>query len=308
MNLGDLKPHPAHPRVHELAEGPSWDPGSGALQWVDIERGELLTGTLQEDGQVALTSVSTFADRVSCAARSIAGDTVIAVGTTLVRCDRLGGLTLITDAVPDRIDPATPWRYNDGKPDPSGRLIVGTLALDGESQRQVLARLEDDGSLTTIDDDLTLSNGLAWSTTLGLMFSVDTLSRRVFRRPYDAVSGEWGERQVLIHFDDEHPDGMCIDAEDHLWIAFWGSGETRRYSPAGRLVGSIRVAAPHTTCPVFAGPELETLVITTATQDLSSGALALYPDSGKIFTVKPCVRGAAATPWNGLAPSKGRTA
>lgn len=44
---------------------------------------------------------------------------------------------------------------------------------------------------------------------------------RVFTRPYDPVTGETGEREVLIQFDDGYPDGMCIDADDHLWIAFW---------------------------------------------------------------------------------------
>ena len=30
--------------------------------------------------------------------------------------------------------------------------------------------------------------------------------------------------------DDGFPDGIAIDAADHLWIAVWGTGQVRRYA------------------------------------------------------------------------------
>lgn len=98
---------------------------------------------------------------------------------------------------------------------------------------------------------------------------------------------------------------MCVDAEDHLWIAMWGKGEVRRYSPDGELVRTITVPAPHVSCVCFAGPHLETLVITTATQDLTEAQLNEFPLSGHLFTVQPGVRGLPQTLWSGFVTRSG---
>ena len=55
---------------------------------------------------------------------------------------------------------------------------------------------------------------------------------------------------------------MCIDAEGHLWIAVWGAGQVRRYTPDGELVGVVDVPAPHTTSVAFVGDGLDRLLIT----------------------------------------------
>ncbi|KHL04755.1 SMP-30/gluconolactonase/LRE family protein, partial [Sinomonas humi] len=80
----------------------------------------------------------------------------------------------------------------------------------------------------------------------------------------------------------------------------WGLGEVRRYSPDGELTESVSVPAPHTSSVVFAGPELDTLVITTATQDLTDAQLAEYPASGRLFTARPGVHGLPQPLWSGL--------
>ena len=54
-------------------------------------------------------------------------------------------------------------RLNDGACDPAGRFLVGSLALDGRAGEESSYRLDGDGGVTVIDDDLTLSNGLALS-------------------------------------------------------------------------------------------------------------------------------------------------
>ena len=54
-------------------------------------------------------------------------------------------------------------RLNDGNVDPAGRFVVGSMSLAGPSEQETLVRLEHNGSVTTLDDDLTLSNGITWS-------------------------------------------------------------------------------------------------------------------------------------------------
>src|SRR5690606_5761718 len=91
------------------------------------------------------------------------------------------------------LDPAQERRLNDGACDPAGRMLVGTLALGDPTGAEVLVRLEDDGTLTTLDDDLRLSNGLAW-TPAGTFYSVDTEADVIHARSYDAETGQVGER------------------------------------------------------------------------------------------------------------------
>ena len=61
----------------------------------------------------------------------------------------------------------------------------------------------------------------------------------------------------------------------------WGMGEVRRYTPDGVLDRGIRVPAPHVSSVAFAGPDLDTLVITTATQDQTEEQLAGHSALGK---------------------------
>ena len=178
---------------------------------------------------------------------------------------------------------------------------MGTLSLEGPSEREVLVRLEADGRLTVLDDDLALSNGLAWSSDGRRMFSVDTLRHTVSVRDYDPGSGAVGPRRVHLRLDDGLPDGIALDAADHLWVAIWGGGEVRRYAPDGTLVDRVATGAPHTSSVAFAGDDLRTLIITTATSELSDDQLRAHPDSGRLFTAPVDVPGLPVAPWQGPA-------
>ena len=176
---------------------------------------------------------------------------------------------------------------------------MGTLSLEGPSEREVLVRVEADARLTVLDDDLALSNGLAWSSDGRRMFSVDTLRHTVAVRDYDPGSGAVGPRRVHLRLDDGLPDGIAMDAADHLWVAIWGGGEVRRYAPDGTLVDRIATGAPHTSSVAFAGDDLGTLVITTATSELSDDQLRAHPGSGRLFTAPVDVPGLPVAPWKG---------
>lgn len=278
-----------------LGEGPWWDPIRSRVLWVDIRTGRIFSGVLQPDGTIIPQEIVQLDETVGAVAADGAGAWIIAGQECLYV--RTGDGTIHTG--PRILPPGTGRRLNDGKPDPVGRYLIGTLALDGPSTEEKLVQLDFDGSRRVIDDDLTLANGLAWSADGRTLYSIDTERRVVFARSYNIETGETGPRDILLSIDEGYPDGMTIDAEEHLWIAMWGIGQVRRYSPTGSLVQTIDVPAPHTSSVVFAGPDLDTLVITTATQDLSAEQLTRYPLSGRVFTTKPGVRGLRQPLWNG---------
>ena len=284
----------ANPEQCELGEGPIWDPIRRRVHWLDIRRGTFYSGRLQDDGTITLDDRVSLDGTIGAAAVATSGRVLLARNHRLAR---LGANGVAQDDPPIiASDPGR--RLNDGKPDPAGRFVVGSLRLDGPSASEELIRVEDDGSTTVIDADLTLSNGLAWTRDGAVMYSIDTMRQTVFARDYDAAIGRVGPRVEFLRITEGYPDGMCLDEEEHLWIAMWGLGQVHRYSPTGELVGVIDVPAPHTSSVAFVGDDLATLVITTATQDLSPQQLEEFPHSGRLFTAVPGVRGLPQPLWN----------
>ena len=174
----------------QLAEGPVWDVARQRLLWVDILAGSVLEGTLR-DGQIEVTLRHHFDGMVGAVTVADDGAILVAAQEHLVVLDPDGNRH---DGV--RIVPAGQRRrLNDGSTDPAGRFLVGTLSLGDPSEREILVRLEPDGHLTVLDNDLTLSNGLAWSTDGIKMYSVDTNRQTIYVRDYDPTSGAVGERR-----------------------------------------------------------------------------------------------------------------
>ncbi len=276
-----------------LAEGPVWQ--DGRLFWVDLANGVVLEGTINGDRDIAVRQRWEFGPYVGAVVPSSDGRLLVAATDRLIVVHPDGRRT---DG-PRILPPDTGRRLNDGKVDPSGRFLIGTLTIGKDSTIELLERVEDDGSLTVIDDDLHLSNGLAWSRDGSLLYSVDSRDHVIWVRDYDAASGSFGDRRRFVTIDDGLPDGMCSDADDGIWVAIWSAGEVRRFSADGEHTDTVVVAAPSTTSVAFVGPDLDLLLITTAQDEITPEQKVQFPDSGRLFTVRVGRRGLPTTPWSG---------
>jgi sugar lactone lactonase YvrE len=280
---------------YELGEGPLWDAARERMLWVDINAGTVYGGHL-EGGFVATDTEMRFEETVGTVVCDAAGELLVAGARRVYRVLGEGRVAVRASLVPD----AKPSRLNDGACDPAGRPLVGSMALDRRQGEECLYRLEEDGGVTVLDGDLTISNGLAWSPAGDVLYSVDTLPGVVWRRPYDPATGAYGERTEVVRLGrGGWPDGLCVDTDGNLWVAIWGGGEVRCYTPAGERLATVSVAAPHTSSVAFAGPERDLLVITTATHQLSAAQLEQYPLSGRLFAAHVGAVGLPVTPWSG---------
>lgn len=270
----------------ELAEGPVWDVSRGLLWWVDILAGHVHA---IDPGSGARTWFD-------------AGDPVGAVGLT-----RGGGLVLaladgfalagdngdqLTRVPGFSVDQAS--RFNDGKPDPWGNFIAGTMAWDESGHPPgSLYRLSPDGTVTELFGDVSLSNGLDWTDDRRLFYYADSISGRVDLFATDPDTGALSGRRpfVAIPKADGSPDGLTLDAEGCVWLAVWGAGELRRYTPDGRLDTVVRLPARQVTSAAFGGPDLATLYITCAWAGLTPAGRADQPHAGDIFACTPGVTG-----------------
>lgn len=276
-----------------LAEGPVWSASTNAVLWVDIERGQVFVGELDEDWVTEVRSVQ-FAGRVGVAVPGPNGSLLVAEEHRLTKVESDGKLS----AGPLVVEDSDSSRTNDGACDPQGRFLIGTMAYDGLGGHDRLSRVEDDGSLLTLDADLGISNGVAWSPEGAIMYNADTLRGVVWARDYDSVSGEVGPRREHLRVEG-YPDGICVDRVGNIWVAVWGAGEVRCYSSDGAVRDVVAVSAPHVSSVAFVGQDLERLLITTASRDLDERGLAQYPDAGRLFLVDVGVAGAPTYEWSG---------
>jgi sugar lactone lactonase YvrE len=271
-----------------LSEGPVWDPDSASLTWVDIEAGRILTARWADGALSAPTSID-VGEYVGCAVPLNDGRVLTALTRQLGVIEADGTTTRSRELI------SAGTRFNDGKIDPQGRLVVGTISLQESGEAQLLLRLERDGAITVLDDDLQLANGLGWSPDGRTLYSIDTLAETVYRRDYG--EDRTGKRSALVvgaPFD-----GMTVDARGDLWVAIWGAGEVRCFDPLGEPVPerTIRVAAPHTTSVTFVGATLDTVVITSASRDLTEAERVRWPDAGGLFCASDGTVGLPPTPW-----------
>jgi len=118
---------------------------------------------------------------------------------------------------------------------------------------------------------------------------------------FDIDGGRVGERREFLRFGerDGYPDGMTVDSEGCLWIAFWDGWSVRRYSPNGEWLESIKIPVARPTSCAFGGRDLDRLYITSASIGLDDEALEMQPNAGGLFMVMPGVRGLAEVPFAG---------
>jgi sugar lactone lactonase YvrE len=285
---------PASPEIYGLAEGPVWDAPRDRLLWVDINAGAVHAGVLDGD-RIEARDRFTIGGTAGAVACSAAGELLVAGARHLYTIGVDGTVTRRQQVVPDdRVA-----RLNDGKCDPAGRFLVGSMTLDEHRGGEVLLRVDHDGRVAVLDDDLSLSNGIGWSPDGTVLYHADSLQRMVWSRGYDTATGAVGERRELVHLDDGSPDGMCVDVQGNIWLAVWGAAQVRCYSPSGTQLATIEVPALNTSSVAFVGPDRDLLMITSASEQLSAAQLATYPDSGRLFTCRVGVTGLPVAPWDG---------
>ncbi|TCD01891.1 SMP-30/gluconolactonase/LRE family protein [Erythrobacteraceae bacterium CFH 75059] len=268
-----------------LGEGPVWLAREQALFWTDIA-GQRLYRWSQEDGVRRID--------VSCPVcwlvpRAAGGFVAGGYGDLLFVDDAF------TVTVAAQIEPHRPGnRFNDAKVDKKGRLWAGTMDRAERMDSGTLYRIDPDLSWCAADDGYRVPNGPAFSLDGRTMFHADSARRRIYA--YDLTpDGMTGNRRVHLQFDDAHgfPDGMTIDADGCLWVAFWDGWCVRRFAPDGRLLAELAVPVQRPTSVTFGGAALDRLFITSARRDLSDEVLAGQPLAGGTFMLEPGVRGVA---------------
>jgi sugar lactone lactonase YvrE len=277
-----------------IGEGPAWDTSNGTLLWVDI------------GGRRVHRLDPTTGRTWSRELEQMVGAVLPRASGGLALCLQDGVWVTDSDEGPARFlvgveadDPVT--RMNDVKTDRAGRLWGGTMAIDARPDAGAFYRIDPDGTVTTVARRTTISNGIDWSLDDRLMYYIDSATHRLDVFDFDLATGSASGRRPLIRFEPELglPDGMTVDAEGHLWVAFYQGWSVRRYAPDGRLDRVVKLPVERVTSCAFGGPDFADLYVTSATDGITESGLREQPMAGGLFVVRPGVQGRPIVPFAG---------
>jgi sugar lactone lactonase YvrE len=277
-----------------LGECPLWSLAERALYWVDINAPSLNRFDPASGGNIVMPmpeSIGSFALRHD-------GGFVVALRSGIWLCDAQG--TLERRAIAAPYDP-TRFRFNDGRCDPQGRFIVGSMDQKHDTDDAALYRVDRDFTLTRLFGNITISNGLAWSPDGATMYHADTPTRTVRAFDYDGVTGTLSRPRTFVqwHGDTERPDGGTVDSAGNYWIAHYRGGHVVQVAPDGTVLAQHPVPAMCPTMCAFGGPDLRTLFVTSARQMRDADELARLPQSGGIFAMRVDVPGLPEVRFHG---------
>lgn len=265
--------------VSQWGEGPIWH--ANRLLYVDIEAHKILSF----DPKSGKETIWDVGQRVGTVVPRAKGGLVWAGDDGLFFFNESSGAsTAITDPEPNLPDN----RFNDGKCDPAGRFWAGTICL----------KKRPEGSLYVLHTDLrvekkfgpvTNSNGIIWTKDASTMYYIDTPSKKVRAFDFDNATGNINHERIVWDTSDDpsSPDGMTIDSEDRLWIAFCHGAKVVCFDPATkRIEEQIDFPCIETTACAFGGDDLGDLYITTGIKPGLEEATA-----GRLFVCRPGARG-----------------
>lgn len=259
-----------------LGEGPTWDPATGRLIWVDILSARIHT----YDPATGRRTVMATEQHVGAAKPRAGGGLVVNLRDGIGLYDADGAFCwLVHDAEPGR-------RGNDAAVAPDGSLWAGTMRYDDTEAGGSLTRVAPDGTATRVLPLVACSNGTGWSPDGRLMYYVDTPTRRI--DVFDVHGEQVVDRRPFATVEEGagFPDGLTVDAEGAVWVALWDGAALRRYTPDGTLERTVELPVRRPTACAFGGQELRDLYISTARAGLDaphplSGSLLVLPDAGR---------------------------
>ena len=264
-----------------LGEGPAWDSKTQTLYWLDILEKRIYAGD---------QLLAQLDDLIGCLAPRKNGNLILGKRASFVDFEPDSSQQTVLATLKES---ATTNRINDGKCDPAGRFIAGTMDMNETDPTGALYSF-DGKQVMQLFSGVTISNGLAWSPDHKTFYYIDTPTREVKAFDYDLATGQIANPRVAIHVPDSlgWPDGMTSDADCNLWIAMWGGAQVTRWNPKdGKLLEQIAVPALHTSSCVFGGKDMNELYVTSARKGMSEADLKKYPLSGGLFKVETKVIG-----------------
>lgn len=265
-----------------VGESAVWDAQDNALWWVDIP-----AGLIHRHDPFGVDSSWQFGEPVGCLARRDRGGLVLGTRSGFVFFDPDNGI-VSPIAAPERERPNS--RFNDGTTDSRGRFWAGTMQ-NGEARTRTSSFwcLNTDLSVTRGPTGLWVTNGLAFApdgTTIYFSDS-DVSAQTIWKAHYEPNTAEIDD--PVVFFDARavagRPDGATVDADGCYWMAGVGGWQVVRITPGGVIDRIVGLPVERPSRPMFGGPDLSTLYVTTISTRLTPGTEHDQPLAGALLAI-----------------------
>ena len=192
------------------------------------------------------------------------GDLLVAsmLDKTVYRWSESSGLSPYAD-----VSGVAERRINDMLVDPAGRAWVGNFGFDFQQGEAItpgtLARIDVDGSVHAAADELLFANGMALLSGGKTLVVAETY--RGCLTAFDiAPSGALTNRRLWAQLPEGAvPDGICVDADEAIWVASPTTGAVLRMLEGGAVSDSIDTGRMAIAC-ALGGNDGCTLFVTSA--------------------------------------------
>lgn len=245
----------------QLGEGPVWSATENVLYWVDIDG----MAIHRLDPSTGVDEHRTLTGRPgSFALTADTGMLLVAVEHEAVWFD---WATSETQPFVTLHEAGNGVRMNDGRTDPAGRFIVGSMYENTRAGRfdGALHQVNTDGTTKALRRAVGVANGTAFDPDRNLMYWADTATQLVLAWDYDSATGDRENERVFFDYStvEGKPDGGCVDADGHYWSASVRGWALTRVAPDGTVERRIDLPVELPTMPCFGGPNLDQLFVTS---------------------------------------------
>lgn len=248
-------------QVDKYCEGVVFDHlGNGYISWSDTVTQFQLDGTHKDWAKTGAPN----------------GHKVLADGTHLI-CDASQHAVLHLSADGKRLEPAS--KECDGKPlrgpndltlDPNGGFY---FTDPGESTKEnpigTVHFVDTNGKTHLVASGLAFPNGVVLTEDGKRLLVGESQYNRILEYPVQSP-GKVGKSRVFADlpkhasgkWEDNQPDGMCLDAAGNLYVAHYGMRQVQVLDPSGKLLRSYPGGNRQTSNVAFGGPKLDQLFVT----------------------------------------------
>ncbi|GAA93638.1 uncharacterized protein L969DRAFT_83663 [Mixia osmundae IAM 14324] len=288
-----------------LGEGPLYEARTNTLHFVDI--GKNTVHHLELDGlqcetdyyRHPVTVIVLRHDHPGFLCAALRGFAYIPARLASSSAEKPAPITYLSRAFSTDLEPHR--MFNDGICDARGRFFAGSKMIRGRDSRPetkpgslfkvTQEELHSDAGPKQVKTDLTIPNGMGFTSDNRTLYLTDTETNRILAFDYDLDTGDFTNERLWVEPSGPGmPDGCCMDVDDHLWSAKFGGAAIERFNPSGDAV--LRIDFPtalNITACVFGGKDMATLYVTTASleesKDDTPENLAKYTESGNLFAI-----------------------
>jgi sugar lactone lactonase YvrE len=186
----------------------------------------------------------------------------------------------------------TSFHCNDMVVDAAGRAYVGNFGFDLHGGEEVepaeIVRIDQDRTVEVFAQDVVFPNGSVITPLGDTLLVAETFANRVSAFGLDARGGV-ASRRLWADLGEHTPDGICMDAEEALWVASPGTKALFRVKPGGTILDRCTTRGTPYAC-MLGGEHRRTLFICTSETDDPQEAAKCR--SGRIEQVRVAVAGA----------------